>query len=145
MQAEGGRCLPRLSPPVNENNLCNKIKGRFPTAAHAAAPLRASIRVAPGAFGCWAELPPAARSSCSAAPSHSTITASVHGCPNGAPGPDTQPRWPPQGVTASRQLGLARMASKGMASAGAMGSSSAWMHSSGMRTSGMDRELLDPA
>ena len=48
--------------------------------------------------------------------------------------PEHQPRCPPEGVTTSRQLGLAASASRGMASTGAMGSSAACTTSSGIAT-----------
>lgn len=46
--------------------------------------------------------------------------------PRGAPGPETHPRWPPQGVTTRVQLGLSLRACRGMAVAGAMGSLAAY-------------------
>lgn len=46
--------------------------------------------------------------------------------PRGAPGPETHPKWPPQGVTTRMQLGLSLRACRGMALAGAMGSLAAY-------------------
>ena len=45
--------------------------------------------------------------------------------PKGAPGPETQPRWPPAGVTIRAQLSFPAISLYGIACSGAIGSSAA--------------------
>lgn len=56
---------------------------------------------------------------------YSISALSVHGAPKTPSVPLHHPRWPPVGVRTKVHLGLARIASKGIAALGAMGSSSA--------------------